>query len=426
MEMTTYRQSRTTGALRLCGSVIMLALFSVSVFCNPAVAADVPSALISPGQGTPQIKPIPIPAFPGSYAIWGATGSDSRGHIWVGVSSKGIEIPSAHLFEFVPETDKLIDRGDVVSELKRAGLWREGEGQQKIHSRIVQASDGNLYFSSMDEQGENEDGSKLPTWGSHLWRLNMPSLTWEHLRSAPQGLIAVGSGGDFVYALGYFGHVLYQFDTRTGKTRTVQVGSVDGHISRNFLCDARGHVYVPRLSRQGDAKAAPEVTLVEFDSELREVGQTPLLHYLVRNPTRGHGILAFQMLADGSICFVTHAGFLYRVTPNNQAASDVREVGWIHPNGPSYTGSLFTQDGTRYLYAQSRVFGMKKDYEWLVYDLESRSATTSPFEASDSVLPLKQGLLYGSTTKDFNGNFYVVGSFYSKRIPIMLQVSTEP
>ena len=61
----------------------------------------------------------------------------------------------------------------------------------------------------------------------------------------------------------------------------------------------------------------------------------------------------------------------------------------------------------------------------LVYDLECRSATTSPFEASDSVLPLKQGLLYGSTTKDFNRNFYVVGSFYSKRIPIMLQVSAE-
>ena len=126
--------------------------------------------------GSPKIRNIPIPAFPGSYAIWGATGSDSRGHIWVGVSSKGVEIPSAHLFEFVPETDQLIDRGDVVSELKRAGVWREGEGQQKIHSKIVQAIDGHLYFASMDEQGENEDGSKLPTWGSHLWRLKLPSF----------------------------------------------------------------------------------------------------------------------------------------------------------------------------------------------------------------------------------------------------------
>lgn len=97
---------------------------------------------------------------------------------------------------------------------------------------------------------------------------------------------------------------------------------------------------------------------------------------------------------------------------------------WINPKGGSYTGSLFTDKGTRYLYAQSRAYG-KKQYEWLVYDLKSRSAVSYPFETSETIFPLKRGLLYGSTAKDLNGNFYVVGTYYGKRIPIMLQVSTK-
>jgi hypothetical protein len=421
--MNIHRTSRLSGLARFLGSLITFSLFLLFIGGNPAGSTEAPAGLPAEFPGTPLVRPIQIPSFPGSYAIWGATGSDSRGHIWVGVSSRGIKVPSAHLFEFVPETDKLIDRGDVVSALKGAGLWRQGEGQQKIHSKIVQSSDGHLYFASMDEQGENEDGSKLPTWGSHMWRLKMPGLAWEHLFSAPQGLIAVGGGAGYVYALGYFDHVLYQFDTRTGKTRSVRVGSVDGHISRNFLCDARGHVYVPRLLRQGEIETSPIVTLVEFDAELKEVGQTTLKHYLLRNPTLCHGIVAFQMLADGSICFVTHVGFLYRVIPNDTTASEVREVGWIHPKGKSYTASLFTQDGARYLYAQSRASG-EKQYDWLKYDLESRSATISPFEVNGTSLPpIEQGLLYGSSVKDFKGHFYVVGTFYGKGIPLLLKVS---
>ena len=372
--------------------------------------------------GSPKIRNIPIPTFPGSYAIWGATGSDSRGHIWVGVSAKGVKVPSAHLFEFVPEADQLIDRGNVVTELKRAGLWREGEGQQKIHSKIVQASDGHLYFASMDEEGENEDGSKLPTWGSHLWRLNLPSLTWEHLLAVPQGLIAVGHGANYVYALGYFGHVLYQFDTKSGDVRTLEVGSVGGHISRNFLCDARGHVYVPRLIRKKDVKLPPVVSLVEFDTEMREVNQTPLKHYLGRDWTYGHGIVALQMLADGSIYFVTDPGFLYRIIPGQKTTSEVREVGWIHPKGESYTASLFTDDGTSTLYAQSRAYRERK-YEWLVYHLANSTVETFPFGVDEpSLPPLKKTLLYGSMSKDFDKNFYVVGTFNLKT-PLLFRVS---
>jgi hypothetical protein len=104
----------------------------------------------------------------------------------------------------------------------------------------------------------------------------------------------------------------------------------------------------------------------------------------------------------------------------------VHELGWIHPKGESYTASLFTLDDDRTLYAQSRLFGMKQKYEWLEYDLEGGSAKNFPFEVNEpSLPPLGQALLYGSMAQDFNGNFYVAGTFYGKQIPLLLKVSLE-
>ncbi len=149
-----------------------------------------------PPVGTPApptVRVIAIPEFWGSYAIWGATGNDAQGHVWIGVTSNDDRgSGSAHLFEFDPVADALTDRGNVVAELERLKLRRPGETQMKIHSRIVQAADGRLYFTSMDESGENDDGSKLPTWGGHFWRLG-PTHVWHHLAAAPQALIAVAA-----------------------------------------------------------------------------------------------------------------------------------------------------------------------------------------------------------------------------------------
>ncbi|HUY91159.1 MAG TPA: VanZ family protein [Pirellulales bacterium] len=162
----------------------------------------------------PELTAIELPTFAGAYAIWGASGRDDRGHIWLGVSAAGVEQPSAHLMELDPDSGAVFDRGDALDQLRRAGLLRPGEGQMKIHSKIVQAADGTLYFASMDEQGESDSARRLPRWGSHCWRLRPGDETWEHLFAAPEGLIAVAEAGTQVYALGYFDHVLYQ--TRSG------------------------------------------------------------------------------------------------------------------------------------------------------------------------------------------------------------------
>ena len=74
------------------------------------------------------------------------------------------------------------------------------------------------------------------------------------MKATPEALIAVATGGPYVYSLGYFNHVLYQFDTRTKRIRSVAVGAAGGHVSRNFFVDDRGHAFVSRVTRSGSGE----------------------------------------------------------------------------------------------------------------------------------------------------------------------------
>jgi hypothetical protein len=362
--------------------------------------------------------------FHGANSIWGSTGRDDQGHIWFGISGEG-SIP-AHLVEYDPELNKFVAHGDPVSALKAAGIYRKGEEQIKIHSKIIQMDDGWLYFSSMDETGERSDGSQLPQWGSHFWRYKPSADHWEHLYTAPEGLIAVSGVGRWIYALGYWGHVLYQYDTRTGQARHIRVGSEGGHISRNLVADKNGHVYVPRVkyfnlnNQDGKETTTTDrmlvVTLVEYDQHLNKMQGTPLIHYAAEGkPEASHGITSFSYLADGTIIIGTHVGYLYKITPSSQGPATVTELGWLHPDGESYNPSLFPQDGRRYLTGITQRRG--KGYQLIRYDLEQNKS-----QLIDLDIPLyKNLLLYGSNTRDEKGRGYVVGR-YDGNIPIIFQL----
>lgn len=409
---------RPTAALTLTLAV----LASVTIAAATAWWAPKRSAIANPDAGpnlgfapkpffnrlpadprqAPTLSRIALPWFDGAAAVWGATGRDSHGHVWLGVSAHGSSEPSARLFEYIPHKGILHDRGDVVSQLKALGIWRPDESQSKIHSKIVEAADGFLYFSSMDEQGEREDGGRLPDWGSHLWRLRPGIRHWQHLLAVPEGLIAVATGHRYVYALGYFDHVLYQHGLEHGGTRSLHVGSIGGHISRNFVCDARDHAYVPRLRSVGDASQVA-VSLVEFDNQLNEIGETPLEHYLPPDDLLSHGITGVQPLADGTIVFLTHVGFLYQILPSMTGAAEVRPLGWFHPRGQAYVASLFTYSGDRCVVGVSAA----PPCEWLTFDLNLRASTAVPLS---SATLLRSELLYGCATRDDLGNFYLVGT----------------
>ena len=378
----------------------------------------------------PDVARLALPSFDGAHAIWGSTGQDSAGHLWFGVTAEGSAVPSAHLFEYDPSLDQFTDRGDVVSQLTSAGVVRKGEHQAKIHSRIVQGPDRYLYFSSMDEEGEHEDGSQLPRWGGHLWRMSLDTHKWEHLLATPEALIAVGTGDRFVYALGYFGHVLFQFDTKSRDVKRLPIGSVGGHVSRNFVVDYRGHAYVPRLR-------ALNVSLVELGPDLQEVKETPLEsdHYFEGSPTDTHGITGLQEMADGSWYFATHVGFLYHIQPParssdvDHAAATVTRVGWLHPNGATYVASLFTTDGADTLLALSHNVigqGATGRYQWLTFELKTGVSRVAPFvvPSLDEVVTSRSSF-YGSSTRDAQGHHYVVGVTPSgtRTVPIVLRVT---
>ncbi len=279
----------------------------------------------------------------------------------------------------------------------------------KIHSKIHPADDGYLYFASMDENGEKADGSAYPTWGGHLWRMKPFASEWEHLLQTKEALIAVAGSGRFVYALGYFRHMLYQFDTQTRQVRKVEVGSVGGHISRNFLVDLKGHAYVPRIREVSDSsEAKPRLVaeLVEWDQNLQELQAVPLPDYEPTPDFDSHGILGWTFLADGDLLFTTSTGGLWRIHPTESLA-EITALGNFHPLGRSYPSALYTFDGTEHACGIAQ--NPERVYQWIVYDLKRRSSVAieldkAPFAKHSHLL------LYGSNTRDDEGHGYLVGT----------------
>jgi hypothetical protein len=364
--------------------------------------------------GPIRAEAIQLPEFPEDQAIWGSIGKDDFGSIWVGISESTGQRPSARLTRLKPAVSQarvVASTADLLDKLHEPFAQ-----QAKIHSRIVPANDGYLYFSSMDEKGEASDVSRLPDWGSHAWRVSPRTEAIEHLFSVPEGLIAADSSGDTIFFLGLFNHVLYRFETRTRSKSSVAVGSIGGHISRNFLSDDRGHVYVPRLRWINPFKSPPanpssrdadvSVTLVEFDNRLNEVQEFPLNNYLTESYWENHGITAVAKLSDGRRAFLTSAGHLYQLNPgDNSTATTCEDMGYWHPAGEVYSPSLFSLDGSRTL---AGIVLRDKSIDWVIRHQDEVASRVFSVTLPDG-LTTDGLLLYGSMTRDDDGACYVVG-----------------
>jgi hypothetical protein len=159
-------------------------------------------------------------------------------------------------------------------------------------------------------------GSYLST--AHIWRKKPDALNWEYIRATKEAIIAVITDGRFVYALGYWGHVLYQYDTQAQVTNQIREGAINGHISRNFLVSQNVHVFVPKV--ETSANNTLIVNLNKYDSAPDLVASTPLEHNLYDNKRSKHGILSYSKIKNGDIYFVTAVGALYKIslTSNNK------------------------------------------------------------------------------------------------------------
>ena len=421
---------RTTVALAALSAVLATAggayvLVGGRTDADPAAGpqasyAELTGSYFGPPSGdplrAPEVRELKLPAVPYGSSVWGATGRDARGRIWVGVTSRSASA-GAHLLQYDPDADAWHDRGDVLEKLKIAGVYRSGESQTKIHSKIVPGEDGWLYFASTDEEGE-VPGTVLPRWGGHLWRIHPENFQWEHLAAVPEGLVAVSGVGRHIFALGYWDHVLYEFDTATRELKRTVVGATGGHVSRNFLADARGHAYVPRVQKRPNG--ALTAVLVEYDSRLQELGATPLEHYLGKEPPlANHGIVGLAYLPDGRMLFTTHRGQLYVVEPRSDLPAKVAAAGWLHPDGEAYAPSLFPLGGNRLVAGVTQRAGR---FEWVVFELVTGVSAAFPLDTKD----LRKVLLYGSISRDNAGRFYLGGwaaDGTGGERPLMIQVA---
>lgn len=371
---------------------------------------------------SPRIELLELPDLKSAHAIWGATGRGDDGQLYFGVSSLGHE--SAYLLGFNPKDDTFQPRGAVAEALRASGVYRDGEMQEKIHTKILQADDGFIYFASMDETDEQEDGSVYPKWGGHLWRMQLATKRWEHLLATKEALISLASNGRYVYALGYFKHVVYQYDTSNGKLDQYEVGSVGGHVSRNVLVDSRGHVFVPEARKASGVTETYLASLVELDTQLQPVFKTPLLYYPVTPDFDSHGIVSYTYLKNGNIVFCTSSGYLYQIISAEEGPARIDELGWLHPEGESYAASLFSLDGERQLVGLTR---QQRKYQYVVYDLASSKSELVEIASGQEHLEFDKLLLYGTHTRDDRGRCYVVGRVQSDngKKPIVLRVSLE-
>ena len=368
----------------------------------------------------PKVHSLDVPQFYGAHAIWGATGRDIHGKIYFGVAAYGVDDPSARLLQLDPDAEEFKILGSVNAQLEDLGIRRYYdwlETQMKIHSKIYQSGDGRIYFSSQDEHNESGDGSQNALFGGRLFAMDLRTGKWECVVTAPEGLIAVAAGNRYVCALGYFGHVIYRYDTKTRETKSIRLGTVGGHVSRNIFMDDREHIFAVRLV-EIDSETGPGVTqvagrniystLVELDTDLNELRESPLDDYFPTLDTTSHGITGFAKLVNGDISFVTHRGALWLLPTSPGLESRIaRRLGWMHPDGPAECESLFSPIGERYLCG----FGNRgQGYEWIVHDLKlSRSVTMKLNAESQAVLGQPGLLVYGCDTLDDQDRAYVVG-----------------
>jgi hypothetical protein len=207
--------------------------------------------------------------------------------------------------------------------------------------------------------------------------------------------------------------------------RSIHVGALGGHISRNFAVDEHGHVYVTRLAADvADAKKM-RTTLVEFDENLKQVGETPIAHYTQTRDDDSHGIVGVQYLTDHSIAIATDRGFLYHILPRLNAAAEVRELGSFHPGGEAYVATMLSDDGRSHLMGASRrQWNGDNHYEWVLFNIATKTSVAAPLEMPRVGGQPFDGLLYGSMARDNAGRGYIVGTYSraGREFPVIFQV----
>ena len=277
--------------------------------------------------------------------------------------------------------------GDVVGQLSAAGILRKGEHQARSTRESFKGPTTTCIFRRWTKKASTKtarsyhDGAPFVANESRHIQVGASSRD-------PEALIAVAVGDRYVYALGYFGHVLFQFDTMTRDVKRIPVGSLGGHVSRNFIADYRGHAFVPgcaptrRLTANGarvDRRARAESGRAERNAARtgalfrgvateptespasRKWRTAPVLQHSRRLPLSRSRLLVPRPSITARRRFLASAGSIRAVR---------------------YVASLFSPDGADTVLALSHNIlstAATGRYQWLTLDLKNGVSRVAPF-----------------------------------------------
>lgn len=256
------------------------------------------------------------PLLPGfaNHSVWSALGRASNGKIFFAVSNHQHDTGNVALYRYDPATDEIVTLGDIEAISTAVGNWMPDESQYKVHSFLMEHSDGQLYFASDD----HEPSAFLR--GTHLYRIdpdaetvedfsqNTPFLMTEALQViANTGQNAVRSGifietygvkgiglhpaaPDLLYAMTWPDGHLLQYRFSDGNMKVVGRSEKVAYV---FHVDAEGDVYF------SDSDAV-EQTLYKYDAS---EDQTLVLAGGMPAATNG-GVGAIAPTADGRFVYL--------------------------------------------------------------------------------------------------------------------------
>ncbi|MCH6257216.1 hypothetical protein MLD52_11710 [Puniceicoccaceae bacterium K14] len=292
----------------------LISLLSVSLPFLNAKPNDFPSAelLFFTNDGTEGGES----QFPGftHQSIWSGLGKASNGKIYFAASNHEHGNGNSAIYVYKPGEKLLHFIGDVAGASRKTGNWLEGESQFKVHTFMLEHSDGFMYFASMDYAP-----SPLLR-GAHLYRINtetdeiedfsqnFPNMLDQALNVVPNtGENRVGSGvlvekhgirgiglnpqyPDVIYAMTYPDGNIIKTNIVTGDMQVVGKSSNSNYV---FYVDEVGSVYY--TSEYEDREV-----MYKYDNETsktRQVGQDlPLGEFGCIAPT-----------ADGRFVYFLHA-----------------------------------------------------------------------------------------------------------------------
>ncbi|MEN8116702.1 MAG: T9SS type A sorting domain-containing protein [Bacteroidota bacterium] len=114
------------------------------------------------------------PLFPGfrNNSCWSGIGASSNGDIYIAASnhyqsSTGTgEHGNVAIYKYEPDNDEMKLLGDLKSVSENVDNWMQGESQHKVHTFIMENSDGKMYFATDDYYPSHF------LRGSHIYTIN--------------------------------------------------------------------------------------------------------------------------------------------------------------------------------------------------------------------------------------------------------------